>query len=235
MKKLFVLIIFLICFLSSITAQKKPQNLPHFDEKLIHFGFHLGYNQYSALLKVKDPLPNPDKVIGMNVEPQSGFQLGVIGDLKLFEYLRLRLIPTITFGDRKFNYNTIDSRGLYKIESTNIEAIYLEAPLEFKIQSKRWANFRPYIIAGGKYCYDLASLKKKKIAQEDLLLRVENNDWMYTAGAGFDFYLEYFKFGIELKSSFSLNNMHIPEPEKPYSNIIDKYKTRIFYVTFTFE
>lgn len=235
MKKLFVLIIFLICFLSSIPAQKRPQNIPHYDEQVVHFGFHLGYNQYSALLKVKDPLPNPDKIIGMNVEPQSGFQLGVIGDLKLYEYLRLRLIPTITFGDRKFNYNTIDSRGLYKIESTDIEAIYLEAPLEFKIQSKRWANFRPYIIAGGKYCYDLASLKKKKIAQEDLLLRVENNDWMYTAGAGFDFYLEYFKFGIELKSSFSLNNMHIPEPEKPYSNIIDKYKTRIFYITFTFE
>lgn len=235
MKKLFVLIIFLICFLSSINAQKRPPNIPHFDEKWMHFGFHLGYNQYSALLKVKDPLPNPDKVIGMNIEPQSGFQVGVIGDLKLLEYLRLRLIPTITFGDRKFNYNTIDSRGIYKIESTNIEAIYLEAPLELKIQSKRWANFRPYIIAGGKYCYDLASLKKKKIAQEDLLLRVENNDWMYTAGAGFDFYLEYFKFGIELKSSFSFNNMHIPEPEKPYSNIIDKYKTRIFYITFTFE
>lgn len=234
MKKLIVLIISLTCVLSSLTAQKRPPNIPHYDERWIHFGFHLGYNQYSSMLKVKDPLPDPEKVLGMNVEPQSGFQVGVIGDLKIFEYLRLRLIPTITFGDRKFNYSIID-RGAYATKSTNIEAIYLEAPLELKIQSKRWANFRPYIIAGAKYCYDLASLKKKKIAEEDLLLRVENNDWMYTAGAGFDFYLEYFKFGIELKSSFSFNNMHIPEPEKPYSNIIDKYKTQIFYVTFTFE
>ena len=180
-------------------------------------------------------MPEPDKVIGMNNPSQHGFQLGVLGDLKLFEYLRLRLSPTLSFGDRRFNYNIIDSRGLYITESTNVEAIYLEAPLELKIQSKRWRNFRPYLIAGGKYAYDLASLKNKKISEEDLLLRLNNNDWMYTFGTGFDFYLPYFKFGIEIKSSFSFNNMHIPESHKPYSNIIDKYKTRIFYVTLTFE
>ncbi|MDR0971855.1 MAG: PorT family protein [Bacteroidales bacterium] len=230
---LLLLMVVLFPFLSF--SQQKPLNLPRYDERRIHFGFNLGYNQFFALLKVKDPLPQPDKVIGMNIEAQPGFQVGVIGDLKLFEYLRLRLSPTISFGDRKFNFNTINSKGEHKIEKTNIEAIYLETPLELKIQAKRWRNFRPYIIAGGKYCYDLASLKKKKISEEDMVLRVENNDWMYTLGAGFDFYLQYFKLGIELKSSFSLTNMHIAERHKPFSNIIDTYKTRIFYLSFTFE
>lgn len=235
MRKPILLLILSLFLALSLTAQRRPQNLPHYDEKIVHFGFLLGYNQFSALLKVKDPLPEPDKVVGMNIDSQHGFQVGVIGDLKIFEYLRLRLTPTISFGERKFNFNVIDDKGIYKTESTNIEAIYLETPLEFKIQSRRWRDFRPYVIAGGKHAYDLASLKKKKIAEEDLLLRVENTDWMYTLGAGFDFYLQYFKFGIELKSSFSFNNMHIPEPQKPFSNIIDKYKTRIFYITLTFE
>lgn len=230
-----ILLLLSLLFTLSLLAQTRPPNLPHYDEKTIHFGFLLGYNQFSSLLKVKEPLPQPDKVVGMNIDSQHGFQVGVISDLKIFEYLRIRLIPTISFGERKFNFNTIDAAGNIKTESTNIEAIYLETPLEFKIQSKRWRDFRPYVIAGGKHAYDLASLKKKKIAEEDLLLRVENTDWMYTLGAGFDFYLQYFKFGIELKSSFSINNMHIAEEQKPFSNIIDKYKTRIFYITLTFE
>ncbi|MDD4703676.1 MAG: porin family protein, partial [Bacteroidales bacterium] len=213
-----ILLLLSLLFTLSLLAQTRPPNLPHYDEKTIHFGFLLGYNQFSSLLKVKEPLPQPDKVVGMNIDSQHGFQVGVISDLKIFEYLRIRLIPTISFGERKFNFNTIDAAGNIKTESTNIEAIYLETPLEFKIQSKRWRDFRPYVIAGGKHAYDLASLKKKKIAEEDLLLRVENTDWMYTLGAGFDFYLQYFKFGIELKSSFSFNNMHIPEPQKPFSN-----------------
>jgi len=232
----FVLVLVIINLnITELRAQAKPKNLPNYDLKVLHFGFTLGYNQFTSMLKVKDPIPDPEKVLGMNIESQHGFQVGVISDFKAFEYLRLRLLPTITFGDRKFNYSVIDSRGINKIESTNIEAIYLEAPLEFKIQSKRWNNFRPYIIVGGKFAYDLASLKKKKISQEDQLLRVDNIDWMYTTGVGFDFYLEYFKFGIELKSSFSFNNMIIPEAHKPYSNIIDKYRTQIFYINFTFE
>ena len=79
MKKLIVLIISLTCVLSSLTAQKRPPNIPHYDERWIHFGFHVGYNQYSAMLKVKDPLPDPEKVLGMNVEPQSGFQVELDG------------------------------------------------------------------------------------------------------------------------------------------------------------
>lgn len=235
MRKLIIVFCTSILLALSLFAQQRPPNLPHFDERRLRFGFILGYNQFSSLLKVKEVLPQPDKVLGMNVDSQHGFQVGVSGDLMLFKYLRLRLVPTVTFGERRFNFNTLDANGNIKTEHTNIEAIYLETPLEFKIQSKRWRDFRPYIIAGAKHAYDLASLKKKKISEEDMLLRVENNDWMYTLGAGFDFYLQYFKFGIELKSSFGINNLHIPEEQKPFSNIIDKYKTRIFYINLTFE
>ena len=146
MKQILLFLSLTLLFTLGLKAQKSPQNLPHYDETRIHFGALIGYNQFSSLLRVKDPLPEPDKVIGMNNPSQHGFQLGIVGDLKLFEYLRLRLIPTISFGDRKFNYNVIDSRGVYLTESTNVEAIYLEAPIEFKIQSKRWRNFRPYQI-----------------------------------------------------------------------------------------
>lgn len=231
------LILYSLILLFSIGAysQDKPLNLPQYDLRVLHFGFNLGYNQFSSMLRVKEPLPNPDEVIGLSVAPQHGFHLGILGDLKIHEYFRLRLNPTLSFSDRKFQYTVYDYYGRIKKDHTNIEAIYLETPLELKIQTKRWRNFRPYLIAGLKHAYDLASLKTKKIAEQDQLLRLNNNDWMYTTGAGFDFYLVYFKLGIELKTSFSFKDMHIPEPHKPYSNMIDAYKTQIFYFNITFE
>jgi hypothetical protein len=54
-------------------------------------------------------------------------------------------------------------------------------------------------------------------------------------GAGVDFYLPYFKFGIELKTSFGLTNILVPEHHTMYSDVLDKIKTQVFYINLTFE
>ncbi|MCK9163686.1 MAG: hypothetical protein M0O93_05000, partial [Bacteroidales bacterium] len=94
MKQIFLFLSLTLLFTLGLKAQKGPQNLPHYDETRIHFGALISYNQFSSLLRIKDSLPEPDKVIGMNNPYQHGFQLGIIGDLKISEYLRLRLLPT---------------------------------------------------------------------------------------------------------------------------------------------
>ena len=116
-----------------------------------------------------------------------------------------------------------------------MEVIYVEAPLEFKIQSKRWRNFRPYLIAGGKFAYDLASIKRKKASPDEILMKVNNSEWFYTLGVGFDFYLNYIKLGIEIKTSYGLNDILVHGYKTMYSDVLDKIKTQIFYINFTFE
>ena len=128
-----------------------------------------------------------------------------------------------------------DKNNEFVVKSTSLEAIYIELPLEFKIRSKRWRNMRPYLIAGGKYTYDLGSIKRKKANPEDVMLKIDNSEIFYTVGAGVDFYLPYFKFGVELKTSYALTNILIPEFHTMYSDVLDKIRTQVFYINLTFE
>lgn len=67
------------------------------------------------------------------------------------------------------------------------------------------------------------------------MLKIDNSEFFYTLGAGFDFYLPYFKFGIELKTSYGLTNILIPEHHSMYSDVLDKIRTQVFYINLTFE
>lgn len=193
----------------------------------------IGYNQYFSLLKTDKNMMNQYGILELYNQHQHGFQLGVSGDLRLFSLMNLRLTPTILFGDRKFCYTTMRNNQLQNSDFS-IETVYITAPLELKIRSKRYRNFRPYLILGFQYAFDLASLKNKKIPEDEILVRVNSSDWLYSCGVGFDFYLNYMKFGIELKSSFGVNNLLIKE-NKPHSLAIDSYKSQIFSLNFTFE
>jgi hypothetical protein len=219
---------------SIASAQSSPPNLPYYDSRIIHFGFILGYNQATANISFKNPMPHNDVVLGATTDRQSGFNIGVVSDLMIFKYLRLRFTPIISFCDRKINFN-VYQQSKYQTLSNSIETIWLEAPLEFKIQAKRWNNFRPYLIAGGKYAYDLASLKRKKTDSDEVLVKLDNSELFYTFGVGFDFYLQYFKFGIELKTSFAMNDVLVHTYDNIYTDVIDKFKSQVFYINFTFE
>ena len=60
-------------------------------------------------------------------------------------------------------------------------------------------------------------------------------------GAGSDFYLPYFKFGIELRFSLGLTDVlvHRPDPKNPgyedYTQSLSKLRARVFTICFNFE
>ena len=53
-------------------------------------------------------------------------------------------------------------------------------------------------------------------------------------GFGTDFYLEYFKFGVELKMSYGLKDYHVKE-DNAFANPIEKLKSKMFLLSLTFE
>lgn len=234
MRKLLNLIAVLIIFSSELFSQSTPPNMPHYDKKVAHFGISFGYNQFYSNMIGKENPPFQDTIMGFDSDRNSGFQLMFVSDLRLLDWLNLRFTPGVTFGDRRLNFYEYKNNE-FSIKSTSLEAIYVEMPLEFKIRSKRWRDIRPYLIAGGKYTYDLGSIKRKKANPEDVMLKIDNSEIFYTLGAGVDFYLPYFKFGIELKTSYSLTNILIPEFHTMYSDVLDKIRTQVFYINLTFE
>lgn len=237
MNRIKKIIFALIALFASVQAfaQSSPPNLPHYDDKLIHFGCIIGYNQLYTQMIEKENRPLMDTIMGFNSARNSGFTLGfVLCDLRMNSYMRLRFQPSLNFADRRLNFS-INKDGKFIEQAIPFEVVYLELPLEFKIQSKRWRNFRPYLIAGGKYSYDLASIKRKKATPDEIMMKIDNSELFYTLGFGFDFYLNYIKLGIELKTSYGLSNILVHDYKTMYSSVLDNLKTQIFYINFTFE
>ncbi|MBQ9254025.1 MAG: outer membrane beta-barrel protein [Bacteroidales bacterium] len=233
MKK-YILIILTLFFGFKGFAQKAPPNMPHFDNIPFHFGITLGVSSLSSNLSGATELPLYDSIYGFSSVRNAGVQFGVITDLKLFETLHLRFIPTLVLSDRGFEYNVV-RHGELKDLNNSLEVIYLEAPLELKFMSKRYGNFRSYLLGGFKYAYDFGSMKRKKLRPDEYLMKVEQHEYFYTLGLGFDFYLYRCKISLELKSSFGINDVLNHGFKNAYTDCLDKIKTQLFYININFE
>jgi hypothetical protein len=68
----------------------------------------------------------------------------------------------------------------------------------------------------------------------EIVVKLKNNDYCIEAGGGFDFFLPFFKFAVEFKTSIGLPNLLIEEDTR-YALPIDKLRSRAFVVSITFE
>ncbi|MDP2386120.1 MAG: outer membrane beta-barrel protein [Bacteroidota bacterium] len=222
-------------------------NLPRFYKQHIHFGFSIGVNRTDFRVHTVpnselytnhyDSIVYPDDTLSLksiSTKPETGFNLGIICDVRLQEYIRLRFLPNIAFGSRQLIYtfskpyhNDTTFTTTKKIEST-----FINFPIDLKIQSKRIGNFGAYVVGGGNYSIDLASQKKQKA--DDLVVRLKSNDIYYQAGGGVDFYLPYFKLSLEGKVMVGVKNILIQD-DKYYTKPIDKLNSHIFLFSITFE
>lgn len=228
-----------LCFLVLIPffshAQKKPriENLPKYDLKPYHFGFLLALNQMDFIIKPNKNFSSSDSLLVLEAEPQLGFNIGIISNLRLGSYTDLRFLPTLSFGERILEYTIKTDSNTSELTKKKIESTYLDFPLLFKYKSKRLNNVRSYIIGGVQYSLDLASQAKKK--QNNLsLVRIKSNDIMCQIGIGFDFYTEYFKFATEIKMSYGLKDL-IVRDNSILTNSIDRLNSKIFQLSFLFE
>ncbi len=247
-KSIVVVLIFLI-FSSGMLAQgNRTENLAKHDYNPYHFGFILSFNQMNFGLKVNesaigvksDFIPadyagySSVKLLGVNSQPVFGFTVGIVSNLKLAPLLDLRLIPSLAFGERKINYTISGIEEFSIIEQKSIRSTHIDIPLYIKFKSKRARNVRAYVLGGIKYTFDLAAnSKKNKEANEDFL-NLKSQDFLIETGAGFDFYLPYFKFGVELKMSYGLNEI-LESKNNFYADGISSLKSKLFQISFTFE
>ena len=154
--------------------------------------------------------------------------------------MRLRFTPNISFGTRKIQYSLATAdRDSIKVFEKTVESVFIIFPLEAKIQSKRLGNFSAYVIGGGGYSLDLSARKKAGSGagganQLDDNVKLKRDDYFYSAGAGTDFYLQYFKLGLELKLLIGTRNLLKPE-NSVFTNSLDKIRSRMVVFSITFE
>jgi hypothetical protein len=235
MKKLLFLLLIISSTISnaqvfsrSMFAKKPIINLENFDKQRIHFGFFLGFNSYD--FKIDKKYDDKDDVL---VDSQIGFNVGLITNLRLTEYIDLRFEPGLYYGQRNlhFPHMTDEVDALREVKST-----YIHFPLLLKFSSKRIGNVRPYVLGGISSDMNLSSNAKSKDDNSANRFRMQKNTNNYELGLGIDLYLEYFKFSPSIRGVFGMKNELIPDndPNSPWTGNIDKMSTRGIFINFAF-
>jgi len=231
--KIFLLIIFLCFSLFSYGQRhKKPQNLPRYDFKKIHFGFTLGINSLNFNLAKNDDFLNNDSLLTLLASDQKGFNLGIVSNFRLGKYTDLRFIPTLVFGERILYYQFNNQSDL-SLTDKRIESTLIDFPVSLKYKSARYNNFRTYVMCGVKYSLDIASQSEIDDEGQELV-KLNNHDLMIEGGFGIDFYLQYFKFSPQIKISHGIINI-LSKDKTLYTQTIDNLKTNSWMISFTFE
>jgi len=216
-------------------------NLLKYDKQRMHFGFLVGYNTAGYLIESHADITTADSMMVINTKGYSGFCLGIVTDLRMGKYFDLRFIPSLSFIDRSvlyYRYNANQPQDYH--QNTNPKhnvpgAVYLDLPLMVKLKSSRMMNnIRAYVLAGADYSVDLTSIAKKHQNASEYVLALYPSDFMGQAGVGLDFYCTYFKFSTELKMSFGLRNLLIPN-EDIHATTINSLKSKMIQISFTFE
>ena len=91
------------------------------------------------------------------------------------------------------------------------------------------------MLGGIKYGYDWATQNSvKETFDFKDVVKISRHNFAYSVGGGFDFFLNYFKLGVDLRLDIGINNMIIKN-KTLFSTPIQKMRTRMFQVSLTFE
>ena len=235
MKKLVVLFLLLSIYANaqlgkSLFTKDPIINLENFDKQHIYWGYFLGFSNFDFKTDYKTE-PIPGKLI--DVKGHSGFNVGLVGVLRLHEYVELRFEPGLYYASRTISYSqfTTDRDGLREVKST-----YIDFPLILKFSSLRTGNVRPYLLGGLSSTLNLSSNSKSKDDNLEQKFRVKPWTQNYTLGFGVDLYFEYFKFSPSIRGVFGLKDELIrdDDPNSPWTGNIQSMKTRAVLINFTF-
>jgi hypothetical protein len=209
----------------------KIENLQNFDKQKLHFGYFIGFNQYNYKLDYKI---NPNYATW--IEESIGINIGLIGDLRINEYINLRFEPGLHTNKLNLRFN---ERSKFTQNSDTIRSVkssYIHMPLLIKLSTKRLDNFRPYLIGGVSTSFNLSSNQNSPEDNKNNVFRLKANNLYYELGFGIDFYLQYFKFSPSIRGVFSLKDELVPDDDvaSPWTGNIENLSTRGFFINLTF-
>jgi hypothetical protein len=233
MKKIAVLILFVFSIKGNAQSSngifsKDPiVNLENFQQQRIYFGFYLGFNSYDFKFDYNQDLSD------VQVKKTTGFNVGMIADLKLQEHINLRFEPGLYYTKRDLFFPgfSLKTETLREVNST-----YIHMPLLLKFSSLRTGNIRPYLLGGTSATLNLSSNSKSKDDNLEQKFRVKPWTLNYEIGFGIDIFSEYFIFSPSIRGVFGLSDELIRDndPNSPWTGNIESLKTRAVFINFSF-
>lgn len=202
----------------------------------MHFGMSLGFNQMDFTIHNSGLMLTSaiDSIYAIENIPQLGLNINIVTNFNFHKYFSLRCLPGLNFGQRNLEYWVYDPvDSVFYTHIMKLESTYLDVPLLLEYKARRMSNFRPYLIGGGSFKIDLAAQKKVK-DEEKPKIRLTRTGWYYEVGFGTDFFLEYFKFALEIKYVVGINNVLKKDPTE-FSKAIERMNSKMIMFSFLFE
>lgn len=216
------------------SQHNKPLNLPDFAKSKYHWGFWLGYTQSSLVVNRKADYSFGDSLISVTPVSVGSFAVGPMGSYSFSQNVKLRTAILLSFQDRNMEY-VFWRNDTTELFTKKIRSVYTEFPVQLKFVTNRINNNAFYATIGAKYGVDWSSnITVKEQFNFDDVLKIKRSNVAYSVGGGVDFFLQYFKFGIDLRMDFGINNVLVKN-KTFYSSPLDKLKTRMWQLSFTFE
>jgi hypothetical protein len=207
-------------------------NNPNFDMQRFSWGYFLGFNTYDFDVDYKNYKASPATGKDFSVDRTIGFNVGLVGNMRLSEHLDLRLEPGVSFNRINFQFTKADSKTFREINST-----FVHIPLLLKFSTTRINNYKPFVVGGVSTSINLSSNENNPDDNDDGQFRMTTNNYYYEIGFGIDLYLYYFKFTPSIRGIFAINDEFVRDdnPNNFYSGNVDKMSSRGVFVNFTFQ
>lgn len=204
------------------------------DYNLLRWGYFLGFSQYDFNFDYKDDLRD------IYVKRNTGFNVGLIGNLRINDHIDLRIEPGLYITSRELYFSqtffpggTTRSSDLIR----DVKSTYIHLPLLVKFSTKRINNFKPFVVGGISTALNLSSNQDNPDDNSNGQFRIKKNNLFYEVGFGIDFYLYNFKFTPSIRGVFSMKDELVPDrdPNSPWTSNIESLKTRAVLINFTFQ
>lgn len=242
MKKWILVGIVILCTGQWINAQfnERPVlNKENEDKKFLNYGYFLGFNQYDFKFDYQDDLgfdAAGKDLTNVQVAKSFGFNVGLIGEMRINQFLDLRIEPGLHYTSRLLGFPSprIENE---RNATQEVKSTYINFPLLLKASTRRIGNWKPFIIGGGSMSLNLGSNESSLDDNSAGTFRMTKWVYNYELGFGIDFYLEYFKFSPSIRGVFALTDELVRDndPNSPWTGNIDAMRTRGIFVNFTFE
>ena len=217
---------------AQLFSKERLANLETFDNRFLTWGYFLGFNSYDFKIEYENQLQDDNTDI--IVEGQSGFNVGLVGDMRVNRYINLRLEPGLYFTQRNLIFPNLEEERDFLRET---KSTYIHVPLLVKFSTKRLNNIKPFVVAGVSRSFNLSSNEDNPEDNEQGQFRMTKSTGYFELGFGVDFYLFYFKFTPSIRGVFATSDELIADddPNSPWTSNISKLSSRGIFVNFTFQ
>lgn len=220
------------------------------DQKRFSYGYFLGLN-YLDFKITPDAIGLYGNRFNVKSEGTIGFSAGLMGKMRVNNYIDLYIQPGIHFAERNLYFNHISEGQRYgtnvagvdyvatkEDESRTIKSSYIDIPLMVEFHGDRWFNTRPFVQVGAGYAMNLQSNENSEDDNADGVFRMKTNGFNWQIEGGISIYFRRFKLTPSVKGIFFLNNELVPDDPETlpiWAGSIKSLQTRAVMFSLKFE